>query len=207
MKKAMEEHGITDPSDQMRQVMRMLNRQTTQRMMGESFANMNQQLAERGIMMQGYGAGQSLDLMKSQELQANIDSFQTAWHNLLIALGDPGIGAAVTALQSITGPINSLAKFAAENPKTIKNITIAIGAFAAALVGIGAISLIALAGVPALIGAGVAAITALIALNWKQIVSDFTNFGSAIAYLASISWKGLVDMFDGIKNAIAGFIS
>jgi hypothetical protein len=187
--------------------MSMLNRQTTQRLMGEMFTNMNQQLAERGIMMQGYGAGQSLDLMKSQELQANIDRFQTAWHNLLVALGDPMVASAVSSLQGITGPISTMAKFAAANPQSIKTLATVIGAFSAALLAIGAISLVALAGVPTLIAAGVAALAALIALNWKQITTDFSNFGSAIAALVTVPWSGLIAMFDGIKTALSGFIS
>jgi hypothetical protein len=207
IKKRLDEKGITDPAARTSALMSMLNRQTTQRLMGEMFTNMQQQLSERGIMMQGYGAGQSLDLMKSQELQANIDSFQTAWHNLLVALGDPMVATAVTALQSITGPISTLATFASSHGDAIKQIAGVLAAFAGGLVLIGGISLIALAGLPALLGAGVAAIAAIIALNWKQVTEDFTNYGHAVAYLITLPWKGLVEMFNGIQSALSGFIS
>lgn len=207
IKKRMDAKGMSDPTQRLGALMSMLNRQTTQRFMGEMYTNMQQQLAERGIMMQGYGAGQSLDLMKNQELQANIDRFDTAWHNLLVALGDPQVGVAVKMMQDFTGPINTMAKFAATHPKAIKTIMEVVGAFAVALIGIGAISLVALAGLPALLTAGAVAIAAFIALNWKQVTTDFSNLGSAISNLSSIAWKGLVEMFDGIKNAISSFIA
>ncbi|MBR0934853.1 hypothetical protein [Bradyrhizobium jicamae] len=108
VKKRMDERGITDPDDRTTMLMSMLNRQTTQRFMGEMFSNMQQQLAERGIMMQGMGAGESFDLLKNKDIATNLEAVSNAWHNLLVAVGSSHSTEIVSTLKGITDFINNI---------------------------------------------------------------------------------------------------
>jgi|GEM_PF-3560009 len=206
LKSALEERHITDPMDQVTAIMRLLNRQTTQRFMGEMFSNMQQQLAERGIIMQGMGAEASFDLLQSKDLDTNIDAFKASWHNLLVALGDPMTASAIEKLRSITDAVKGMGGMAAVHPEAVNAVMQVVTALAVGLATIGGIALLSLVSIPAAIGGAVAAIVTLVALNWKDIADFFVGLGKSIAEFGKVNLSFIVFMLDKIKNSIVSFI-
>jgi hypothetical protein len=227
VKKRMEAQGITDPLDQQRAIMRMLNRQTTQRFEGEMNSNLNQQLAERGLIDQAYSVGQSLDLEQAKSITTAFDNLSTAWHNLSVAVGDPGSANMVSDINSIASAMKSLTGVVNAHPEMTKAALEGVATLASGLfVGGAAILLSAglLAGAPAILLGVAGALGALAALHWDQFSKwlDTDNvarwfsslasvawdkISSGASSLANIAWQKISEMFDGIGRAISSFLS
>lgn len=214
MRDAMIAHGITDPMDQMRTVVGAMNRQTTQRYLAEMIGNYLQQMAEGKLMLQGLGSEGSLKLMKSQDLETNIDTFKTAWHNLLVALSDPQTPIAISFLQSMTSVVQQMTDTFRNLSKTQQeSLGKGMAAAGVGLVGAGITAVLVAAGLPGIIIGAVAGVVMLAFTSdnfSKWLHSD--SISQAIAkwlHSDSIS-KTVVDnlkaMFDGIKSAITSFI-
>lgn len=201
---AMKQRGITDPEEQMRAVMRMTGRQTTQRYTAEEVTNFHQMLAERDRLMGGMGAGDSFKTIQDKSVSANMEALSNAWSNLLTAIAGPNSETIIAFLKQLTEIVNSMKSYVAGmDPKTVSEIVKVIAAIGIGLVALGAISLIALAGLPALIAAGVAAIATLAVLEWQRIKDMFEGIRSAIANFID----GLVAIWEkakGLLNAIPG---
>jgi len=190
----LEKQGITDPEEQKRRVAGAMSRQTSERFVIEQMMNRQQMAAERERMGQGAGSAQAAGIYNDKSITANEEALYNAWHNLQVAVAGPESENVIRFLRSLTGVINSMqASVTGMSPETVGMIAKVIASLAAGLIVIGGISLIALAGIPVLITAAVAAITTFIALNWGAITTGFDTVRAAISglidYLMSIPGK------------------
>jgi hypothetical protein len=125
----------------------------------------------------------------------------------MVAVAGPNSEAYISFLKFLTGIANRMTEAVrGVSPETMATMFKVITVFGTALVGLGAISLVALAGLPALIGAAVIAIGSLVALNWDVIKAGFSGLVGWIGGLASTAWQSIGTMFNGIGSAISGFI-
>jgi hypothetical protein len=179
--KNLDAQGVTDPEEQKRRVAQAISRQTSERFVTEGMMNRGQIHDERERMAQGMGTQGAFNVFGDESVTNNMRAMTNAWDNLLVAVAGPNSQNAIAVMKELTGAINSVTSFANAHPETIKILGEAIAAVAIALVGAGAATLIALAGLPAIITGIVAAAAALIALNWSSISSMFTGIASAIS--------------------------
>jgi hypothetical protein len=204
----LKKNGVTDPQDQMRAVLRIMNRQTTQRMTAEMVTNFFQMLAERGRMENGMGEQQSFKTIMNKDVAANMEALHKAWDNLLFAVAGPNSENVIKVLQSLTGAINSItASVNGMNPETVRKFAAGLAALAVVLVGGGAVALLAAIG-PAgwfVLGIGglVAAITRMDKKTLSEIAHDLAAIGrAAAACVAPLKW--LADAIGAIAHLLPG---
>lgn len=203
----LEKKGIKDPIEQMQAVMRMTGRQTTQRFTMEEVVAFQQMIAERERLKLGMSNSNAFKMKMDESVDTNIAALSNAWNNFVVALAGPNSKNLIEFLQTATGIVNRMTEAVRSvNPETLSMIYKIFAAIGAGLVAIGAISLVALVGIPALIAGAVAAVATLIALNWDALTGWLKSFGGAIASIAGIAWEKVVGVFDGIVGAISGFI-
>jgi hypothetical protein len=195
--KRLEAHGVTDRDKQMVAIQRILGRQTTQRMVSDMLLAREQIRRETGGLEQGASVSQGL-AGYDQNFNANLQAFDAAWHNLMVAVGGPAIQAALPGMKAAADLFNSLGTFAQANPGTIKIVAEGITALGFALLGVGTATLIALGGLPAIITGIVAGGAALIALNWSGLTSMFTGITSAIS--------SFIDAIAALYHRITGYL-
>jgi hypothetical protein len=198
--KNLEKQGITDPDEQKRRVAGAMSRQTSERFVIEQMMNHEQMAAERERMAQGAGSATAAGIYDAKSITANEEALANAWHNLQVAVAGPQSENVIRILKELTGVLNgmqlSVNGMSPETVGMIAKIVIALGIGMAAL---GTIALVALAGLPGLILAGVAAIGAFVALNWGAIKSGFDTVREAIS--------GLLDYLMTIPGKIKQFFS
>jgi hypothetical protein len=190
--------GITDPLEQMRMVMRTMNRQTTQRFTAEQVSNFHQMIAERDRMRQGMGANDAFGTIMNQSVTANIEAVKNAWTNLLTAVAGPNSENVISVLQSLTSGMNAITRaINRTNPDTLKDIGIGLGILAGALTVGGIAALIAAMGPAGWIVTGIGALVAA-AAKWgpdilKGVYSGLEGIADAvnrfIAWLVSLPGK------------------
>lgn len=224
-----EKEGITDPEERMRKVMRAFGRQTTQRYTAEEVNNFEQMFRERERMQQGMGAGAGFDLTKQQSVSANMEAVKAAWTNLQVAVAGPESENVIKFLQSLTGTINSMTDMIrGMDPETLKNIGVGLAALGAALIGGGAVALLAAIG-PAgwLIGGIIGLTTAFLndekAINGmhqltagissllsnlydEKAINGMHQLASGIGSLAVLAWDSVASGLNTISSAISKFI-
>ena len=154
---------------------------------------------EKDIRLQG-GALKTDEAWK--QLSANdpttvMSKFTAQWNSMLQALGAPLVEPAIQVLKSLTGAFTWVSQFANSHPDAIRRIAEALGVLAVALIGFGvgaiATAIVTIGTVPAVITAVVAALGALVAINWDKIKALFTGIGDAIEGL----WNRLKGLFGG----------
>jgi hypothetical protein len=183
--KNLEARGITDPTEQSRLVMGALSRQTGQRFVNEQIMNHEQMAAERERMGQGAGSAAAAGIYGDKSITANEEALANAWHNLQVAVAGPQSENVIMVLKELTGVMNAMQlSVTGMSPNTIKLVAEGIAALSIALVGVGTVALVALAGIPGII----------------------IGIGLAAAALIAIEWQSIKTIFDSIKNAISGFI-
>jgi hypothetical protein len=191
----LKEHGISDPEDQMRKIMRALGRQTTQRYTAEEVTNFHQMIAERGRLRGGLGAGESFGTIMNKDVSANLKAMHEAWNNLLYAIAGPNSENTVKILQNITNALKSLTDTINQmNPDTLRNIATGFGIFATALVGAGAVALIAALGPAGWLVAGIGSLVAAFVAAQGPLTAAFNAIIGAI--------KAFVSGIAGLKNMI-----
>jgi hypothetical protein len=145
----------------------------------------------------------------NESVNANLTALTNAWHNFVVALAGPNSEHLISFLRSATGFINGMT--AAVNklsPEQLQAIWTGVAAFGAALIALGAISLVTLLGIPGLIAACVAGLIALASqVNWDHINAGLASVRTSINSFALVAWQSVVSVFDRIKNAIMSFIS
>lgn len=172
----------------------------------------------------GYNAG-SWDYQK--------EAFQTQWTNLMDALGAPLVKTATENLKKINEQMAGFSQWAGkpENADTVRRIGEGIIILGGALLGAGAVAIIAALGPAGWLVLGIGALAAacvMLNVQWSTFTSAFGRLRevlsgpwvailsaipspisaalAALRGLNSISWSGLVSMFNGISSAISGFI-
>jgi hypothetical protein len=197
----LEKQGITDPEEQKRRVAAAMSRQTSERFVIEQMMNREQMAAERERMGQGAGSAAAAGIFDSKSITANEEALANAWHNLQVAVAGPQSENVIAVLKNLTSALNSMQlSVTGMNPRTIGIIAEGIAALSLALLGVGAVALVAFAGIPGIIvGIGLAA-AALIAIEWQSIKKIFDSIKDAISgfvdWLATIPGK-IIGMFTG----------
>lgn len=195
----MKERGITDPEQQMRAIMRIMNRQTTQRFTAEEVANFNQIMSERERMAGGMSKEGAFAGFMGKSVGANIEGMKNAWDNLLMAVGGPQSERVISVLQSITSLFNSMQRsVTGMSPDTLGAIGKGIGILGLALTGAGGMAILAALGPAGWIAGGLIGLGGvLIAFPnvLQTIKADFSKYADLI--------KG---DFDRIANAISSFV-
>lgn len=195
--------GITDPTEQMRLVMRALGRQTTERFTAEEVTNFQQMLAERGRMRQGLGANSAFGTIMNESVTANLVALQKAWENLLIAVAGPNSENVIAVLQKLTGVINSMiVNINGMNPETLKNIGVGLGILAGALVGGGVIAIAAALGPAGWLAAGLIGLGAAAVAWGPQIQGAMDKVRDFFLNLQSRVLNSIYSMGDAIFNAL-----
>lgn len=191
------------PEDQMRMVMRSMNRQTTQRMTSEMVANYEQMMREGERWMQGAGVDQANKNWNETSVTANLQAMSNAWDTLLVAVGGPQSENVIKFLQSLTGTIQSMTDYTRSmDPKVIESIGVGILALGGAFIGAGAVALLAAIGPVGWLIAGITALGAASAApglrEWMQstsimdtITAKLGAFGTTISTLAGMQWDAL----------------
>jgi hypothetical protein len=154
----LEQQGITDPDEQKRRVAGAMSRQTSERFVIEQMMNREQMAAERERMAGGAGSAAAAGIYNDKSITANEEAMYNAWHNLQVAVAGPQSENVIMVLKELTGVMNAMqVTVTGMNPNTIKLIAEGIAALGIALLGIGAVALVTLATIPALIiGIGLA---------------------------------------------------
>ena len=200
IKAALEKTGIFKSTDQERHVMRILNRQTTQRLIGEMFVNEAQQKREAGVMTQGMGLDAAFALTMSQDLGANMEALSKAWHNLNDAVAGPQAQNEIYFLTQLTSALHSMQTLALNHPEAIKYIAEGIASVAIALGAMSIGTLAVLGGLPVLIAGVVAGLAGLAALHWDLLKSGL--FGAMNALSTFI--KFITDLYHKIMSIFPG---
>lgn len=101
---AMKEHGFDSPDDQIRELFKILQRQTTQRFLGEGAMNVNQMLAEVEREKHGQRLNDSAATQNSNDLEVAIHNLGASFNVLGTAIGgtDSEIAVMVGGLNSLT---------------------------------------------------------------------------------------------------------
>lgn len=213
----LDEMGVTDPEERSRMIMRMANRQTTQRMLMEMVVNRKQQRAERERMAQGMEMEGAFDLKNKESVPFNMERVTKAWNNLLYAIGGPQSENIIKALQTITGIINSIGDMVREmDPATLKAVGIGIAGVGAGLLLLGtaavlgaAIALAPAGAIALAVGTIAGAIGVFAVMEWetfKQAAIAMKDMGVAAAALAVVGWNSIGEGLNTIKTAIVSFI-
>jgi hypothetical protein len=201
--------GVTDPMEQMRLVMRALGRQTTQRYTAEEVANFHQMIAERERMKEGYGNKDSFGAMMNKDVAANMLAVKNAWDNLLMAVAGPQSEGVIKVLQGLTSVFNSMqTSILGMNPETITNLAMGIGILGAALVGGGAIAILAALGPVGWLVTGLLALGGALTAFGPQVLDAvkraFDGMGAAI-YSAIKHELGSVFSFFTSPSNVPGY--
>jgi hypothetical protein len=202
---ALAAHGITEQNDIISQISKMFPVRTASQIItemglqGRFHEGMNSPF-EKDIALQkgAMGMAGGDELMKN-DYPTVLREFNQQWENLLQTLGSPLMqpgGPVLTAMAGLTSTMNSISQFAAANPDAIKNMTYAIGALGAVLVGGGIAALGTLASIPAALTGIVLAVMALGYLEWDKVRGYLLAFNQSITDF--INWLG--GIADKIKN-------
>ena len=188
----LEKRGITDKDKQMEAVTEMIGRQTSQRFVQDIIAQRQQIERETRGLDQGATVEQGL-AGYGKNINANMQNLQSAWHNLIVAIGGPEgerfgqfLGTLASVVNRVTAEVNKL------KPETIDLIFKLVTGFAAGLVVLGGIVTVAL--VSTLVSAPVAIAGAIAAV------------AAAVGTFIALEWTKIKAIFDGITSAISGFI-
>jgi hypothetical protein len=197
-KKALADHGKTDPSDINQELYKVLGTETMRRIAGLFLQNSGQIERDANLQKGAADVDTAYGNIKAGDYEANVKNVETAWESLMQAFGAPMVATAIQGMQMVANAINSLAGGALAHPQAMKVIgegliglaaglavlgTVAIGAAMTALVPGGAIAA-AVAGLVAVFGT-------LAAFNWSSV----SNFGSKmtgdVSRIFGDMWKSI----------------
>lgn len=145
---------------------------------------------DAGLIGEAKGTDAAEGLLKTDPTAA-MNNFKNSWDNLLTSLGAPLVQTAINAMTSMADVMKAVTTFAAANPETIKLVGQALIGLSAGLIAIGTMAVVgaAIMLVPGgIIGAAIAGLVA------------------AVAAVVAINWQAVTAVFDGIYNAIVQFI-
>ncbi|OYY02694.1 MAG: hypothetical protein B7Y73_08515 [Acidocella sp. 35-58-6] len=136
---------------------------------------------ERAKLAMGVGganANRSTDPMDVEK------GARSAFNNMLTALGDGALKAAVPMMLELTGVFNRIAQLGTAHPEAVLNIIKLVAGIGVLLVVLGGAAVIAAAGTLGAIAAGIAALgLALTFVPWGKVAEQFNSFGSAIQFV------------------------
>jgi hypothetical protein len=133
---------------------------------------------------------------KTNDPKGMIKAFNDQYNSMMQAIGGPLMQAAMPVMASVTSMFTSLGQFANANPEAIKVAGYAIAGVAGALIGLGAIAIGTLVGIPAAISGIAIAVGALAVLEWDKIRSALLAFNQSITDF--INWiSGVADRVKG----------
>jgi hypothetical protein len=192
MVEELKKKGITKQEDQLLAISRMIGRQTSQREISDILVSRAQMQRETEGMEQGVTVSQGL-AGYGGNIHASQQALGAAWHNLQVAIGGPEGEHFAAFLNKITAAINGITGVVGRmDPATIDTIFKVVTGIGAGLIAIGAILtgalVTTLVGFPVLIGGAIAAVVA------------------AVLALVALDWKPLTNMLRGISSAISSFI-
>ena len=182
--------GITKNADVQQELYRVFGTETARRIAGLYIQN-NAQVRRDASLYDNALGGQAYGNVAGGDLGANVTNLKDAVTSFMQAFGAPTVPIAVTALQSLSGAMNSLAAIALAHPEAMKIV-------AEGLVGLSAG--LAAMGTAAVIGAAAAFIPG------GAIGIALIGLGGAIATIAAMNWQGATSAITGIKDAIASLI-
>jgi len=173
---AMEAHGITNIDDQIREVYSILGRQTSQRVVADIIRNRYQIASEIGRLDKGMGLDDQLKAANQHDVEQALNNLSASWKNLLYAVSQSQpvidfLNAFTDTLRSITESVRGA------NPDTIKAIGEGIGVLGTALIGGGAVALLAALGPAGWLATGI------IALGGAVVM--YSKTGEALSNLAT----------------------
>lgn len=207
---ALSQHGITGTADIQQELYRVFGTETARRMAGLFIQNQSQIQRDAKLYDNALG-GEAYGNVAKGDLTANTKNFSDAFQNLLQALGSPMVAPAIQTLQTISNAINGVAGSALANPGVAKAIGESLVVLVGALAGAGVVALgtlvVMAAPVAAAIGGVIAAVAALVAINWQTLVQMWTSITSAANMLAGVAWQKISDVLQSIYNAIYNFIN
>ncbi len=192
---AMVAKGITDPLAQRLEFGVVFGNRTAENV-ANVLATQSTRLNKDAAMIGGAsGLGGAKELAAKDPVTA-MQSFSTAWNNLLTALGRPQVDTAVGFLNRVSGAIDAVAGLAARHPTAVK----VIGGIALALA-----AALAVGGVVAL---GAAAIGAILASGpVAGIAVAIAAIATYVGTIIALNWPTVVKVFDTITGALGKFFS
>ena len=133
LRKGLERMGAATPEQQTTMLMRDGLRQTVNGLITEVIRNYVPFSRDAGNINQAAKVDQ-YDVLNKTDPTAKIQSFSTAWSNLMTALGAPIVGDATGLLGKVVVALNGLTKWASEHPTAVANIEVVAGGLAAVAV-------------------------------------------------------------------------
>jgi hypothetical protein len=201
---AFEKAGIKDPAMVNAELAKMFPDSTAARLAQTYYQQQQNIEKDRANYAGALPLGEAYQHMIDHDPKAIMEAFNKQFEALLQALGGPLMQAAIPAMKMLTEAFTSMGQFANEHPQAIKLIGETLAGVAVALIGLGAISLATLGGIPLAIAAAVGAIGALVAFNWDKIaagassvVAGLESVANAIANFVKTVWEKVEHFFRG----------
>jgi hypothetical protein len=149
------------------------------------------------------------ELLKN-DYHTAMNSFSSAWSNMLTKLGGPLVEPAVRALNSMSAAMNSITRM---NPDTISKISHGLVEVFSALT-LGGIGFMIGGPIGGLIGLAVGAIASFLGLNWEWFGKIFSSLGAkievavgAIASFLGLNWEWFGKIFSSLGAKIEAFFA
>lgn len=218
LRNALENHGIHGEA-QSAEMFKIFGRQTTTRLMTDLMMGMENMLAERGRIGSSQGLEAQNTTRDDQDYETNIHNLETAWHNLMMELGNSNTGNAIDIMKRMTSGIDTLRQALMQvPPETMSQIARGIALTGAALIAGGGLALLAAIGPVGWLPAGLVALgTALavykpnemsaIAISYKDLWAGITSMDigkvlRSIVYIVKNEWKLLPDAIKGLPDML-----
>jgi hypothetical protein len=196
----MEKGGFATIEKQIPELFKMLGRQTTQRIVHDFLRNEPQMFGERGRMMKGLGVEGQLAVANATDYERNMHNITEAWKEMMGQIGLPLTKAAIPILQSMSKVFLDISKMAhtKEGAENITAIAKGLGILGGALMGGGAIAMLAALGPVGWLAAGLTAL-GVAAITYKDPIMAWlenmrkTNWNEVIT-------KALAPIVSGIRQ-------
>jgi hypothetical protein len=195
---AMNGKGITNIDQQVEKLFQIFGRATVQRFAHDMLRNMPQMLQERENWGKTLGVGPSNDLANKEDYSKILYNLSAAFKDFQMAIGHSE--AMIAIMKSLTSALDTMTKWAQDNPGTVKLISEALIAIAAGLTALGVV-----------IGS-VAVVAALAALGTTgAIIVGLGALGAAVGVLLKMDFAGfgtkITAFFDSLAAALSGGIA
>lgn len=186
----LEERGVTDPADIQQHTFRLGGRQTTQRFMALQGRSREQMRRERWGISQGPGTDDMYANAEDMSVTKNLTDLSAAWNDLLIVVGGEKTPFYLEYIKKLTDYIiNFTTALRTVNPETLQALGKGFIVMGTALVGAGAVAIIAALGPAGWFILGMGALAAIFVKDWGAA------FNSVVK-----GFRAVMDTIDVIAN-------
>jgi hypothetical protein len=199
---ALQKHGYKTMKEIVPMLYQILGTDTARRIEHELVRNAPQMFDEKGRIKKGMGVAASNKVQNEEDYEQVLHNYEAAKNEMLMHIGLPLMKTAIPILQEMTRVFDNIANFAKDHAQEIADLGKAFVIIGAALVGAGAIAIMAAFGTSGWVAFGIIALGGA-CLTWGDKIKSFLEeIPKAIANMAAALAKVLADM---VKSAAGYF--